>query len=148
MVEDFPLGAFGKVHSGSPTAFLRAYPILDGPAGEGSLGYFLLDVDEDGSYHFDTNTDYQYGAVRTSMGPLVFTLSISQQVQPGRLPVAYGNQLNGYHVLPATFETFFSTRQQSVELPGAIPFNKGRYLIHVKPEKGREPSDLRVAHQP
>jgi arylsulfatase A-like enzyme len=148
VVEDFPLGAFGKVHSEAPTAFLRAYPILDGPAGEGSLGYFLLDVDEGGSYHLDTNTDDQYGAERTSMGPSAFTLSISQQVKPGHLPVAYDNQLNGYRVLPTTFETFFSTRQQTVELPGAITFRKGRYLIHVKSGKGREPSNLRVTHQP
>ncbi len=147
-MEDFPLGAFGKVHSEAPTAFLRAYPILDGPAGEGSLGYFLLDVDEEGSYHFDTNTDDQYGAKRASMGPSVFTLSISQQVKPGPLPAAYDSQLNGYRVLPATFETFFRTRRKSVELPGAIPFKKGRYLINVTPEKGREPSDLRVSHQP
>jgi hypothetical protein len=107
-----------------------------------------LDVDEGGSYHFDTNTDDQYGAERTSTGPSVFTLSISQQVKPGSLPVAYDNQLNGYRVLPATFETFFSTRQQTVELPGAITFRKGRYLIHVKYGKGREPSNLRVTHQP
>ncbi len=148
VLEIFPVGAFGKVHSTSPTGFLAPYPILDGPAGEGILGYFLLDVAEDGWVEIDSNKGDQYGGERVIKPTGPVALSLSKKVKEGHLPVEFDKALNGYRVLPSTFKAFYSTEEQVVTLPAKIQLAKGRYMLHLHPEKGREPSGLRVAYQP
>lgn len=144
---DFPMGAFGKVHPDSPVGFLRSYPIVDGPAGEGRLNYFMLDVAEDGMYELDKSTMDRYGDKQTTSAPNPYTLTLSKQISPGHVPAGYDEALGGYRVLPNTLKSDFKTSQQEIKIPGSVSLKQGRYLLHLS-RSGKELIQLRIAHQP
>jgi arylsulfatase A-like enzyme len=139
VLEDFPLGAFCRVDAAGPHTYLDAYPIPDGPAGEGLGYYFLLDVAADGPCELSTDTSERYGAPpgeAKSSAPA--TLLLSRQTKPGRLPVGFDEKHNGYRVLPATLKDCFETTSQDLSLPATLTLAQGRYLISVQ-GKGKKP---------
>jgi arylsulfatase A-like enzyme len=144
VLADLPLGAFARVHPSRPV-FLEGYPITDGPAGSGVMSYFLLDIDADGRFEFDTNTSDQYGKRKErSDKKTTGTLTLCRKTVKGRLPVAFDKTLKGYRVLPRTLAASFSKETQDITLPSTLSLKKGRYMFNIKPKKGRALQAIRV----
>jgi arylsulfatase A-like enzyme len=144
-LEDFPLGAFGRVDAAGRPTYLGAYPIVDGPAGEGLRHYVLLDVAAGGPCELSTDTSERYDApAGKAKSPAAVTLSLSRQTKPGRLPVGFDGKHNGYRVLPETLKERFETTTQEVSLPATLTLRAGRYLISVQGKEGKAVKQLKV----
>jgi len=144
VLKDLPLGAFARVDDKSGAVYMDAYPIPDGPAGEGTRGYFLVDIAGDGPVEISANASARYGAPPEPDKKSSFTLSLSRKVKPGKLPVGFDEKLNGYRVLPKTLNTYFQTRTKDVILPTVLSLKQGRYLISLDSKSGKSLTQLKI----
>jgi arylsulfatase A-like enzyme len=136
VLEEFPLGAFIKTHNDDKPVFLRSYSIVDGPGGEGLQMYFMLDVQEDGTYEFDTNVSDYYGAEYSAGKSVSGKIKVFRKIVEGHLPVGLEEKRQVYRVLPETLAKSFR-QETEADCTGKVAFTlkSGRYLINFQPKK-------------
>ena len=152
VLNDFPLGAYVRTHDDEKPVFLRSYPIVDGPGGKGVHTYFLLDVEADGTYEFDSNISDYFGAERTSdTGKIKGKIAAFRKSVDGHLPVEFDSEMKVYRTLPATLAKSFKQEVASdFRTKADLQLKAGRYLICVdtgKVNKAEKPPKIKMRVQ-
>ena len=146
-LREMPLGAFVASGPNTPRVYVTAYPILDGPAGEGTLYYYLVDILESGSYQIARDNTDRYGLPRKNPSPIQQPLFISKQIKKEPFPRDYDEATGGYRILKHTFDSFFNTWEKTPSKEGILELEAGRYLLSSSFLRQHKASTIRIEHQ-